>query len=196
MSERSERRNRRDGALSWTENLVDRVRRAAPGPMLVRGGVFLAALAAQLVAWPGAVVLATPVLVLIVIAFLPALAPRSWLVTLAVLAAVLGWLASTTAYQESLTYWRLILLAGLLYLLHNLAALAAVLPYDAVVSPGVLTGWLRRYGVVVLLTAAVAMFTRLLPTYLPGQRYLVASLAGLGLIVAVAAYLATLARRR
>ena len=75
-------------------------------------------------------------------------------------------------------------------------SLAAVLPYDAVISPGVLVRWLRRCGTVVLLTAVVAMFTLLLPRYLPAARYLAASLVGLGLMLALAAYLATLVRRR
>lgn len=197
MSARDEHQERqRDSVLSWIDNLIDGVRRTAPGPMLVRAGVFVTALAAQLVAWPAALVLNRTILVLVVLAVLPVLAPRSWLVSLVIFAGVLGWLASTTAYQEPLTYWRLVLLAGLLYLLHTLAALAAVLPYDAVISPGVLVGWVRRCGVVVLLTAGVAMFTLLLPSYLPGQRFLVASLVGLGLILAVAAYLAALVRRR
>jgi hypothetical protein len=196
MSDRGERRDGRTTLASWADNLTDRVRRTAPGPVLVRAGVFLAGLLAELVAWPTEVVLNRTVLVLIVLAVLPTLAPRSRLVSLAIFAAVAGWLASTTAYQEPLTYWRLVLLAGLLYLLHTLTALAAVLPYDAVISPGVLVRWLRRCGTVVLLTAVVAMFTLLLPGYLPAARYLVASLVGLGLMVALAAYLATLVRRR
>jgi hypothetical protein len=191
-----EHRGRPDGVLSWIDNWLSMVRRTAPGPVLVRGSVFVAALLAQLVAWPGAVVLGRPVLALLVIAILPALFPRTWLVTMDILVTVIGWLVGTTSYGGPVTYWRLVLLAGLLYLVHTLAALAAVLPYDAVTSPGVLARWLRRCGAVVLLTAAVAMFTLLLPAYLPGQRFLVASLAGLALTVAIAGYLATLVRRR
>jgi hypothetical protein len=191
-----EGRQPRTGASSWLDDAATFVRRAAPGPMLVRAGVFGAGLLAQAVAWPNAVLLGRALLVVIVIAMLPVLAPRSRLVTAAILVAVAGWLTATTAYGEPLAYWRLILLAGLLYLLHTLAALAAVLPFDAVVSPGVLSRWLLRAGVVVLLTVAVAMFTLLIPFYLGGQRYLAASLVGLAVMVGLAGYLALLVRRR
>jgi hypothetical protein len=164
--------------------------------MLVRVGVFGAGLFAEVVGWPPAVVLGRPALLLVVFAVLPAIAPRGRLVTGVIVLTMLGWLASTSAYLEPVTYWRPVLLAALLYLLHTLAALAAVLPYDAVLSPGVLSGWLRRYGVVVLLTIVVAMFTLLIPQYVAGQRYLVASLAGLALMIALAGYLAALVRRR
>jgi hypothetical protein len=71
-----------------------------------------------------------------------------------------------------------------------------VLPHDAIVSGTVLTRWLLRAGLVVVLTAAVAMFTLLVPAYLGGQRYLVASLVGLALLTGLAGYLAALVRRR
>ena len=186
----------RTGPLSFVDDVTTTVRRAAPGPMLVRLGVFAAGLLAQVVAWPGAVLAGRALLVLIVLAVLPVLAPRTRLVTVGIVAAVLGWLAATTAYGEPLRYWRVVLLAGLLYLLHTLAALAAVLPYDAVVSPGVLGRWLVRAGVVLLLTVAVAMFTLLIPVYLGDQRYLLASLVGLAVTAGLAGYLALLVRRR
>ncbi|GAA5195324.1 hypothetical protein GCM10023322_61800 [Rugosimonospora acidiphila] len=187
---------RQDGVRARAEEWLTAVRRTGPGPVLVRGGVFMAGALAQVVAWPDPVITGRAVLALVVVPILPVFAPRSRMVTLVIFAAVLGWLARTTAYSEPITYWRLVVLAGLLYLLHTLAALAAVLPYDAVISPGVLSRWLVRWGIVVLLTAVVAMFTLLIPVYLPGQRYLVASLAGLALMAALAGYLATLVRRR
>jgi hypothetical protein len=109
---------------------------------------------------------------------------------------VTGWLLSTTAYLAPVSYWRLVALAALLYLLHSLAALAAVLPYDAVVSAGVFGRWFRQAGLVVLLTAALGLFAVVVPAHLGGARYLAASLIGLVLIGALAGYLALLARRR
>jgi hypothetical protein len=176
--------------------MVTSARRTGPGTVLVRGALFVVALLAQLIAWPASVVLGRAVLLLVVLAILPVLAPRTLMVTLSIFAAVLGWLVATTAYGEDLTYWRLVVLAGALYLVHTLAALATVLPYDAALSPGVLTGWLLRAGAVVALTAAVALFALLVPVYLGTHRYLVASLIGLALVMVVAGYLAALARRR
>jgi hypothetical protein len=153
-------------------------------------------LLAQALAWPVDVTLGRAGLVLLVLAALPVLAPSTRLVTGAILTAVAGWLASTTVYGEPVSYWRLVALAGSLYGVHTLAALAAVLPLDAIVAPTVLAQWLLRAGVVLALTAVVAMFTLLAPAYLGGRRYLVASLAGLAAMIGLAGYLAALVRRR
>ena len=187
---------RRDKTPGPVEELVRRAQRTAFGPAMVRLGLFLAGLLAQLVAWPSEIVFGWPVLILLVVAGAPAVAPRTRLVTAAILTAVIGWLAATTAYAESVAYWRLVLLAASLYGVHVLAALAAVLPYDAAVLPVVFAGWLARAGLVVLLTVVVALFTLLVPAYLGSHRYLVASLVGLVVMIGLAGYLATLVRRR
>jgi hypothetical protein len=70
-----------------------------------------------------------------------------------------------------------------------------VLPYDAVITPGVLLRWLGRAGVVLLLTAVLALFGSVAPLYLSG-RYLAAALVGLALMVATVGYLARLVGRR
>lgn len=176
--------------------LVLQVRRTGPGPMLVRGGLFFTALLAQALAWPLDVTLGRAGLVMLVVAALPVLAPRTLLVGAAILVAVVGWLASTTFYGEPVSYLRLIALAAALYGVHTLAALSAVLPLDTIVAPTVLAQWALRAGVVVGLTAVVAMFTLLVPAYVGGRRYLVASLAGLAAMIGLAGYLATLVRRR
>jgi hypothetical protein len=178
------------------EAAVVAARRLGPGPMLVRGGLFLAGAIAQLVAWPTDVILGRWVVLALAVAFLPVVAPRSRVVTITIMTAVLGWLAATTAYGESVAYWRLVLLAASLYGVHTLAALAGVLPYDSVVSGAVLTRWLIRAGLVVALTVVVAMFTLLVPAYLGSHHYLLASLAGLVLMTGLAGYLAALVRRR
>ena len=86
-------------------------------------------------------------------------------------------------------------LAAALYLQHNLSALAAVLPYDAIIGPGVLLRWLARAGAVVALTAGLALFAVVAPLYVSG-RYLLASLAGLALMGLIVGYLARLVGRR
>jgi hypothetical protein len=180
---------------SGLDDLLNRLRRTAPGPLLVRGGLFAAGLVGQLVAWPSELVFGQGAFILLVLAALPVVAPRSRLVFVTIKAPMIGWLIATTAYGEPLVYWRLVLLAAAGYAVHTLAALAAVLPYDTVVSAGVLAGWLLRAGLVMALTVVVALFTLLVPAYLGTSRYLVASLAGLVLMVGLAGYLAALVRR-
>ena len=176
---------------------IERIRRVTPGPLLVRVALFVFALLALLLAWP-ADAWTTPggFGVFLALALLPAAFPRSLLVTVTLLAALVGWLAATTiggAVPDLLT---LVLLATSLYLTHTLAALAAVLPYDAIVAPGVLLRWVGRAGRVLLLTGALALFVVVLPGYVGGRGYLAFSLLGLGLVAATIGYLARLVRRR
>ncbi len=182
----------------WRERLdetVAAVRRTTPGPLLVRSGVLVAGLIGQLAAWPPDLVFTPGIVAMVVLAALPALAPRGLMTTIAIIFAVVGWEISSIAYGLQPTFWRVLLLASGLYLQHNLAALAAVLPYDAVIAPGVLLRWLLRAGAVLALTAALALFAVVAPYYLTG-RYLIASLAGLALMGLLVAYLARLVGRR
>lgn len=182
----------------WRQRLDEAVgaaRRTTPGPLLVRVAVFLFGAVGLLVAWPLDLVLGPGFLVAIVLAALPALLPRGRMTTIAILAAVVGWEVGALGYGESPTYVRVVVVAASLYLQHNLAALAAVLPYDAIIGPGVLLRWIARAGAVVLLTAALALFAVVAPLYVSG-RYLVASLAGLALMGVIVAYLARLVGRR
>jgi hypothetical protein len=182
----------------WRDQLneaVYRARRTTPGPLLVRGGVFVTGLLGLLLAWPFGVVAGPGALVLVVLAAVPAFAPRGRLPAAVILASVGGWLMATMVYAEAPAYLRLVLLATALYLQHNLCALAAVLPYDAVIAPGVLLRWLARASVVVLLTAVLALFGSVAPLYLSGS-YLAASLAGLALMGLTVGYLARLVGRR
>jgi hypothetical protein len=172
-----------------------RARRTTPGPLLVRVGVFVTGLLGLLLAWPFELIAGPAALVCVVLAVLPTLGPRGRLPGTVILLAVVGWLFSTLMYAESPAYLRLVLLATALYLHHNLAALAAVLPYDAVIAPGVLLRWLARACVVVVLTAILALFGSVAPLYLTG-RYLLASLAGLALVALTVGYLARLVGRR
>ena len=189
----------RRGSPGWPGTvgaMVRQAQRLGPGPLLVRGGLLLAGVVAQAMAWPLEVTFNPTGLLLVLVATLPVFAAGTRLVTAFLVTAVLGWLVATTAYGEPVAYWRLVILAAAMYGVHTLAALSAVLPVDAVVSAGVLAQWLLRAGVVVALTVVVALFTLVVPAYLGGQRYLLASLLGLVAMIGLAGYLAVLVRRR
>jgi hypothetical protein len=163
--------------------------------LLVRGAAFVFAAGALLVAAPGEI-LALPgaAAALVVCGTLPAFAPRTRLTTVVLFFAVLGWIAATTTYAEPVTLSRLVALACLLYLVHTTTALAAVLPYDAVVAPAVLVRWLSRTVGVLALTAGFAFVAVLGVRAVGGHAYLVAAVAGVLLVAALAGLLALLRR--
>lgn len=171
----------------------DTAERAAAGPLLVRAGVVVFAAASMVLAFPAAVMRnLAAIAVAGVVALLPALFPRTRMVGLAVLACAFGWLIGPIAYGEPISLPRLVALSAALYLTHSLAALAAVLPYDAVLSPGVLTGWLLRAAGVVAGSAIVSVALLLLIRLTIGPVFLVASLVG---VLAAGALAYVIARR-
>src|SRR6266508_1689191 len=171
------------------------VARATAGPLLVRGTVFASAVTALLLAYPGETVRSGASGLLLALATLPALRPRGMLVSTVVFTVVFGWVLATTLYAEPVTVWRLAALAGALYLLHTTAALASVLPYDTIVAPGVLLGWLVRAALVIVLTVAFAVAVMLGILPVANRSFLLASIAGLGGMAALALLLAVLRRR-
>jgi hypothetical protein len=197
MSERSERIQRLSaaprGVRERLDSLRERVARITPGTLLVRGAAFAFAASALLVAFPGEILLLPGVAVgLVICGAVPALAPRTRITTVVLLLAVLGWIAATTTYAEPVTSARLVALACLLYLVHTTAALAAVLPYDTVVSPAVLVRWFARTVVVLALTAGFAVAAQLGLRAVGGSAYLVAAVAGVLLVAALSGLLALL----
>jgi hypothetical protein len=183
--------------------IVDRVRalqtmatRATPAPLLVRCTIFLGTLVSFAMAYPLGVFSGRALGLLVIAAVLPAVAPRGAFPTLAALVAVGGWLLSTVWYGEPVALWRLLGLAGALYLMHNLCALAAVLPYDAVVAPEALAGWILRALAVVLASAVLAILLLDLADWSGGRTYVGAAVAGLAVAVGAAALLGWLLRRK
>ncbi|HLU32662.1 MAG TPA: hypothetical protein VKZ74_01385 [Natronosporangium sp.] len=175
------------------------VARATPEPVLVRAGVLAAGLVALLVAAPSGL---PPVALwaALAAAAMPAVAPRGPWATGLILTTVGCWLVDTglpvvvgTGAAGQRDLGRLLLIAAALYLVHNLTALAALLPYDAAVAPEILSRWLTRaLGVIVASSLlSVALLTGL--GRLANDRvHLVATLAGLAFALAVAAVLRTL----
>ena len=77
--------------------------------------------------------------------------------TFAALVTVGGWLLATDGLRPSRSRsWRLLAVAALLYLAHTLCALAALLPYDAVVDPELIAALAGRGPAAVVLASAVA----------------------------------------
>ncbi len=161
----------------------------------MRSGVGLAFFGALTVAWPASLVASRYLGLLLLVALGPMVAPRGRAATIAVLVTVAGWIADTTWYDARIALWRVLAIATLLYLGHTLAALAAVLPYDALVSPGVVAAWLARAGVVVLVSAVVTVLTLGLTAELAGGAFLLATLVGLAAAVGATVLLARLLRR-
>jgi hypothetical protein len=175
--------------------LASKISRLSGGPLAVRGVLFLAAWVALLVAGPAEIMQPRFLLAAGLIAALPAVMPHTGLVTMAMLAAIGGWLIDTVAFGTPATALRLLTLSLLLYFVHAAAALAAVLPYDAVVERQVITRWAGR-GMLVALSAGV--FTVALLLLLPGLPSLPPAapvLAGLLAAVGVLALLVRLVRR-
>ncbi|RSM52092.1 hypothetical protein DMB66_40785 [Actinoplanes sp. ATCC 53533] len=178
---------------------VERARRAAARatalPLLVRAGIGLAFILALVVAWPAALTSSRYVLLLFLAGSYPAVAPRGRGVTFTVLLVVGGWVLDTTWYDSRVALWRVLSIATLIYLGHTLAALAAVLPSDAIVNVDVVGGWLGRALLVVLISAVLTVVTLGLTAELAGGAFVIATLAGLGAAVGVTLLLGRLLRR-
>jgi hypothetical protein len=169
--------------------------RATPVPFLLRCGVALANLVAMIVAWPGELVVSQYFVLLALVAIYPAVAPRGRGATFAALVVVAGWIVDTTGYDARIALWRVLSIATLLYIGHSLTALAAVLPYDAVVNLDVVAGWLLRAAAVVLISAVLTVVALGLTADLAGGAFLLATLLGLAGAVGATVLIARLLQR-
>jgi len=170
--------------------------RATAVPFLVRAAVALGGLIAMGVAWPAELIasqLIAPLLVLV--AIYPAVAPRGRGATFSAVVVVGGWIADTVGAGSRVELWRVITIATLLYLGHTLTALAAVLPYDAIVSFDMLGGWLLRAGAVVLVSAVLTVATLGLSADLAGGAFVLATIVGIACAVGATVLIARLLRR-
>jgi hypothetical protein len=184
-----------DAIASRVERARRAIGRATMVPFLVRCGIALSLVLAMTVAWPPQIAASRYMLILFVVALYPAVAPRGRGTTPAILVVVAGWLIDTTWFDARVALWRVLILATLLYIGHTLAALAAVLPYDALVNLDVLTGWLARALTVVLISAVLTVVALGLASALAGSAFLVATLVGLAGAVGATMLLARLLRR-
>ncbi|GIE95944.1 hypothetical protein [Paractinoplanes rishiriensis] len=169
--------------------------RATPAPFLVRCGVALAGLLAMIVAWPAALVGSEYFVLLALAAIYPAAAPRGRGATFSAVLVVAGWLVDTTGYDAPVALWRVLTMASLLYIGHSLTALAAVLPFDAVVNVDVVSNWLLRVAGVVLISAVLTVVVLGLSADLAGGAFLLATIVGLAGAVGATVLIARLLQR-
>ncbi|GIF65986.1 hypothetical protein Ais01nite_40210 [Asanoa ishikariensis] len=185
------------GALTQKfRRLHTTVTRATMVPLLIRVGLFAAFLAAMGFAFPPALFFGRTVAALVVVAVLPALAPRGVTTTLLIVAIVVGWVIVTAEAVEGIQLWRLLGLSATLYLAHTLAALAAVLPSDALVATEVLARWVARAAAVVLAAAVCGVLLVSIAGIGGDTSLTLAALGGLVVAVTIAAVLGWLVKRR
>lgn len=170
--------------------------RATAWPFGVRLVVFAAAMIAQGFAYPPQAMLGAPVLFIAGLGVLPALWPRSTWVTVFWLITVTGWVAATMLYDSQVTLLRLIGLSVALYVVHSGAALAAVLPYDAVVDSVVILRWLMRATLVIIVSVGLSVGGLYVVSSWPAEYYLAATILGLLPVIGVVWLIAFVARRR
>jgi uncharacterized protein (DUF58 family) len=186
-----------EGIRSQVDRVRTVTRQASTGPLVIRGLVFLAGLVALAFALPPSVVFGPGAALMAAVAALPALTPRGPMPTLVMLAAVGAWMANTGVLGTQISLWRVVIVGFALYVLHVGAALAAVLPYDSVISPGVFAPLAARLGVVAVCTVGVGLFVLTIPSLLgSGHRLVGATLAGFVLMLTLAIYLSYLGNRR
>jgi hypothetical protein len=166
-----------------------RTRRITAGPALVRAITLAAALSALILALP-ADTLQNLWWVIGVMAVTVAGFPRTMVVTAAAAVAVGAWLVTTIGFGEPAAPGRVAALAAALYLMHTGAALAAVLPYDAVVATEVLTRWLGRTAGVLAVSVGLGLVGTALAGQLPSARSVIGPIIGSALAAGLAGLLA------
>jgi hypothetical protein len=165
------------------------------GPVALRVSIVAAALAGFAVCWPLHPLFTALVIVPVGLALCAGLFPRTGLPTVAIVAIVGGYLGNI-ATGGSLTTWRTIVAAGLIYIVHTGAAFAAVLPFNAVVTAGLFRPYVLRIATVIVITAVLALGVLAAPDVIGDHRLVIAAVAGMAAMVGVAGYVAYLGQRR
>ncbi|HLT11896.1 MAG TPA: hypothetical protein VK028_14020, partial [Micromonosporaceae bacterium] len=141
-----------DGARTYRQRLGDwlqagrlKLRRISAGVLLVRSLAGVAAVVAGVLAVAPELLADPRALGVTVFGGLGVgLLPRTRWVTLYALAVICVWTVGMVVRDDPGEIWRIGGIAAALYVMHTSAALAAVLPYDTVLTSGVLSAWARR----------------------------------------------------
>jgi hypothetical protein len=185
------------GLASRIDRRIRLIRRTTPGPIVVRAAASAGALVALVVALPPSAVEAPAVFGLAVLSAAGVgLFPRTRWTTVSAVLTVIAWVYSTLADGDQLVLWRVVALAAGLYLAHTGAALAAVLPHDSIVSPGVLTRWAMRTGAVLVVSLGLGLGALVVAQGLRANSTLIAPIVGLAAVAVVTVLLAWMWRRR
>jgi len=188
------------GIRSRVLYLVSRSRRMTPGPALVRLIAAAAALGALALAVPADVLrssdLPRTAVILVPAALAVGLFPRTRWVSLVAICAIGGWLVSTIGFGDPVHVGRVGVLASALYVMHTAAGLAAVLPYDCLLAPGVLLRWAARVCGVLGVSLAVGLGGMALAGQLPQARSVIGPIVGSIVAASLAGLLAWHLRRR
>jgi hypothetical protein len=176
-------------------NVIRRIRRTQPGPTLMRLIAGSMAMAALLIAAPPSAAQTSQAGLLVPFAVVVVFYPRSRWVGITAIVAVLLWLLSTIAEVGPPPLWRVGALAAALYLMHTAAAVAAVLPYDAVVGRAVLLRWAVRAGAVTVASVAIGLTGYAVVSQMPTQRSIVGPIVGAVLAALLVGMLALQLRR-
>jgi hypothetical protein len=178
----------------WQRQAALAVRRAKPGPSLVRAAVFVGGVMSLGLSLPLPTVGGWAFPSIMLLALATTFAPRSPLPTVLILISVAGTVVRT-AGQPPDTLARLLLVAAAAYVVHTGSALSAVLPFDAIVAPGALARWFLRAGLVMVATGMIGTILVLMTGYLRQWHYLAILLFGLAVVTGIAALLVRLVRR-
>jgi hypothetical protein len=179
-----------NGVRNLVIDVIRKARRTQPGPALLRAVAGLAAVAAFAAVAPQS----RQAFVFIPLGVAVALFPRTRIVTIAAVVAILLWLIDTIGVS-SIPVGRLAVLAGSLYVMHSATAIASVLPYDAAVAGAVLGRWARRVAVVTAVGVGVGLAGMALIGQLPAQRSIIGPIVGAVVAAALVAVLALQYRR-
>jgi hypothetical protein len=185
----------RAGIASQVTRVHKMISRATFAPMALRGVVAVTVLIGFALAFSPRVFGSSVAIGLVLVALLPTFFPRGSAATIAITVIVAGYMLATSFGGMSITTWRVVALAGAIYVTHSAAAFAAVLPYDSVVSPGLFVPWIIRTAAVIVLTGLVGVLVAALPSLVGTHRMVLASVGGFFAMLALALYLFYLWRR-
>jgi hypothetical protein len=170
-------------------SFLARIARVTPVPLTLRAIVFLSALLGLWLAAPAQVSTPRLFLLMAVVAALPGLFPGTRAVDLVMVSLVVGWVVTTLIAGEPAEPLRVFGIGAALYVAHSAAALAAAIPYDAVVDAQVPLRWAARAGLVIMgagvVTAVIVVIARVVT---PGTSVVVL-LVGLAVTIGTVALL-------
>jgi hypothetical protein len=185
------------GLHSRLDAWVRRARRTMPGPALVRLVAGMAALAGLVVAVPTALSFSSLFAAGLPMAAGVSLFPRTRWVSVVALVTVGAWLVNTIAFEaDPIQPGRIAALAGALYVTHSASALAAVLPYDSVVSAGLMTRWAVRTGLALAAGVGLGLAGMVVLGQFRSVRSIVGPIAGSLVVAGLVGLLAWHLRRR